>query len=817
MEMDGTCFWWDGGFECVHNRPDPCKNPREIAHAVSEYYRIDISRKEAAVVGLGAFDEGNVTQGLILPPPSIGIQMRMRVSIDGKVYILQPERDGAKSLMVYDSGKICHQLRLKGCGVYDNNGNKLPGVEIEEVFYLWKDYAAISFHLVDTVTRLPFSSEKVAMQAFFSFEGATLEKTGESVWLSSTNGGFMVYAEDKLCVLNEQTILACTEKKSLVLSFEPLRKPNSRRLMQRKMDVGIESNAGGCVKGEYDPVVGGWVLPLMRGNEGPYRIVVRSPAEELYPVRILLMEEGNARIQADGTVIPMCQLKTMDVCGIYAYGTDIAGKPAGTCWQISVNGHEFENYPRPYSHRWIHLYTEIVCSNTTAFEEILYTGVGECNGFPIASFCQLSLLGWDDNPRFGNPKDITAVQLWVQGVIGKQEILCICPESHMTDSAITDIRPVDAGHVWGPNNGGGDFLRYRAVGDLNLRKMCAGRCEFFAYGPLLSTVNMYAQSEDNAIHGEIQISIFAARDVARVVCCADYIVQRDINVEEMTFAWLGCPGYDRSRYARFAWGVGKRVCEDAVLEYAKGQGEVLIQDAVADNSWYSAYFGGIIDEQYREPNGNKAMILRESWLCLREYPDTRLQAKRIRIDAFDGLTTQYWLGLYPKRGILQLKAGDKMHLVWEYVPTVKYARDCARSETAVYNLLRDNPDSFAVTKYEADCGAWDLTAAKGRVKARWPIIQVELAYNDTSASFEGQFGFTCGVGYMPVQICLGKKPKKIDVHLQSTYSKIAHSIPYQLDCIHGIWVATYIIQTSMEELQERQFWSELSIRAILES
>ena len=60
MEMDGTCFWWDGGFECVHNRPDPCKNPREIAHAVSEYYRIDISRKEAAVVGLGAFDEGNV-------------------------------------------------------------------------------------------------------------------------------------------------------------------------------------------------------------------------------------------------------------------------------------------------------------------------------------------------------------------------------------------------------------------------------------------------------------------------------------------------------------------------------------------------------------------------------------------------------------------------------------------------------------------------------------------------------------------------------------------------------------------------------------
>ena len=101
MEMDGTCFWWDGGFECVHNRPDPCKNPREIAHAVSEYYRIDISRKEAAVVGLGAFDEGNVTQGLILPPPSIGIQMRMRVLIDGKVYILQPEKDGAKSLMVY--------------------------------------------------------------------------------------------------------------------------------------------------------------------------------------------------------------------------------------------------------------------------------------------------------------------------------------------------------------------------------------------------------------------------------------------------------------------------------------------------------------------------------------------------------------------------------------------------------------------------------------------------------------------------------------------------------------------------------------------
>ena len=63
-------------------------------------------------------------------------------------------------------------------------------------------------------------------------------------------------------------------------------------------------------------------------------------------------------------------------------------------------------------------------------------------------------------------------------------------------------------------------------------------------------------SDDGAIHGDIQSVIFSSNDLARVFFHADYTADTDITLKDLTAAWLGCPGYDRSRYAKYAWGKG---------------------------------------------------------------------------------------------------------------------------------------------------------------------------------------------------------------------------------------------------------------------
>lgn len=87
----------------------------------------------------------------------------------------------------------------------------------------------------------------------------------------------------------------------------------------------------------------------------------------------------------------------------------------------------------------------------------------------------------------------------------------------------------------------------------------------------------------------------------------------------------------------------------------------------------------------------QGMILRSYSISIKNHPHMMLQAKRLQIDVFDGITTQFWLGLYPEED-LHICAGDHLHITWEYVPTVKYATDISATEKAYYQLILDHPD-----------------------------------------------------------------------------------------------------------------------------
>ena len=113
-------FWWDGGFESVHNRPNEKLNSYGIAHIQTPFYRFDISRFLASPCGISLKKNKNneFLYGSVLPEPVVKLASDICINYEGKEYRLHNSIDKNRSLMVYDSGTVCHQLRLKGLSLY---------------------------------------------------------------------------------------------------------------------------------------------------------------------------------------------------------------------------------------------------------------------------------------------------------------------------------------------------------------------------------------------------------------------------------------------------------------------------------------------------------------------------------------------------------------------------------------------------------------------------------------------------------------------------------------------------------------------------
>lgn len=811
MKRQFNYFWWDGGFESVHNKPRPEINPMETAHVLTPLYRFDISRLLASPVGLENSRDKveEYRYGLVLPPPAIEMTTDIQVILDGKEYLLHRSCPSGRSLMVYDSGTVCHQLRLKGVSLYDKNGEILAGTELELGFYLWSDLISFSIHLVDADTRLPIKGKTAKVRVDFQLEGCEVLPCKDGAYLKEKNGAFyMTAVPETQLSLKQGCVSAYSDSSILCLHILPLESTQDMEAYHAAVKGNMEISAVDLVKGRtlvsgYDPISGGMVvkLPDTAGDiEEKIRITANTESDLDIPLRLLVLREGRGRIMEDGTILPMEEIGGFTPIGVFPVAFRPNGTPSGSLWQVSIDGHEFESYPRPYTHRWLHLYTCKTVSRQKPADEILWVGSSNLTGGIAAAFCQLSLLGWDDNPQYGNPLDKTAVQLWIQGLINHQEILCICPESHMTDCSITDIRPIDHRNSWGPNNGGGDFLRYRLPGSDYMNKMCAARCSFPNYGPFVGTVEYYLTSEDDAITGHVKANIVAADDIARVFFEVDYAVLKDLEVEELVLAWLGCPGYDRSRYARYAWGMGDTVEKDCLVEIQKGPGEELIEKPLTGGEWFAAFRGGIIDEQFREPNANKGMVYRGGSVGLKAHPEAVIKAKRLRMDAFDGLTTQFWLGIYPEEHRIQLKKGDRIKICWEYVPVLKYVTDygLGSSCSEVYRqILLNHPDSYEMIRYEAKHGEckWKVIVGEAVEDSIFPALRLNNG--------KGEFELEGGSGWTPLRVYLGDVPEKLKLIGVTEKENIVlrNKMEYQLENCDGEWIATFLIRGGAESLQ----------------
>lgn len=811
MKNQFNYFWWDGGFESVHHRPDPGLNPLGIAHVLTPCYRFDISRFLAAPCGLeiNCGKEDEFKYGSVIPEPAVRIASSVAVEIDGNVYSLDPEPDNNRCIMVYDSGTVCHHLRIKNITLSDKGGAQLPGMELEAAFWFWNDLISFSLHLLDTESRLPVKAHYIKINMCMDCDGGMLRAENDDLFIRERNGELYIFpVTGTKASVKGNSIKAEAAGSVLCLHILPAKHPDSVSAYKAYCagQISLEAfslSSGGLLAAWNDPVAGGIIiqLPDFENLERErIRITAKTDCSLQVPVRMIVSKEGTPQIKEDGTIVPQSPQEGFQPMGSYPVAFNHDGFPSGSLWQVSIDGHEFENYPRPYTHKWLHLYSQNICTGNRPYEEILEIGFSNFNGRPAAQFCQLSLLGWDDNPNYGNPIDKTAVQLWHQGLINHQEVLCMCPESHMTDSTITDIRPVDQRNYWGPNNGGGDFLRYRLPGNSYFSKMRAARCHFPNYGPNVGTVEYYMTSEDDCIVGNIKSHIVAANDLGRVFFEAEYRVVKDCEVEEMTLIFLGCPGYDKSRYSRFAWGKQSVVMQDGLVEIQKGPGYEIIEDPLVGGEWFAAYRGGIIDEQYREPNGNKGLVYRGGILKLSNHPEAVIKSKRLRIDAFDGLTTQFWLGVHANTDRIALKKGDSIKVTWEYVPVLKYATDYGlqSDHSTVYkNILEKFPDSCEMIRYEATHGTWAVESIKGMV--------VEDAIFPTIKPIQGEavIQITGGSGCMPLRIVLEGKPGRVRLEkLEKANWRAVQEVNgnriYQLEKTNDGYLATFLVDAGAE-------------------
>ena len=819
-------FWWDGGFESVHNKPDTKLNPNEVAHILTPYYRFDISRLFTTSFGmeLNINKTENYIYGSTLQEPSIKFLSNIEVKINNTSYKVDTEINKNRTLMVYDSGSVCHQLRLKGISLIDEKNHTHPDIELEIVFFFWNDLISMTFLFLEKENRFPIKNDNIEIKIQIEFNGINLISENGGIIISDTNGSFLVNPLESDFSLENNTLNIYTDKNSQTIHILPLiNKLSTKQYMIRNSEVMsievIDNSTGKSIPVIFDILSGGLKVTLPEGRFKEtdwFHIRMNNKTGIDIPLRLILSWEGMPRLIEAGTLLNGSNSQSFSPMGVYPMAFNKSNIPTGSLWQVSTDGHEFENYPKAYTHKWMHLYSEYISKAASVLEEDLYIGHSTFKGQTAAQYCQLSLLGWDDNPHYGNEIDKTAVQLWHQGLIDHQEILCMCPESHMTDSVITDIRPIDQRNFWGPNNGGGDFLRYKVEGENSQRKMRAARCHFPNYGPNIGSVKYYMTSDDDCIIGEIDSHIVASNDIARIFFEAHYQVIKDCVVEDMNLIWLGCPGYDKSRYAKYAWGKNEDIMEDNLLEIQKGEGAVRLDNPLVGGEWFCAYRGGIIDEQFREPNGNKGLVYRGGDIYISSHPEASFKAKRIRTNVFDGLTTQFWIGISTVTDTINLKKGDYFNVSWEYVPLLKYSTDYALNEnySEVYkNILQRYPDSFEMLRYEAKHGNYEVITTKGKVVENNIFAIIRPDGGDVEFLLKG------GSGCTPLRIITENRPNGITLEsmisgkwIDLEYMK--NQEYYQLEKSGDEFITTLLLKGGAETTEDEKLQREYRMRIV---
>ena len=171
----------------------------------------------------------------------------------------------------------------------------------------------------------------------------------------------LIHAMETLSVSKDE-ILFQSFGTALTTYWEPLKLPAETPFQAHQKNVFVRARIGtNWVNGIYDPLSAGWIFPILNADESQIAIYAETDSKLPIALRLGLHREGQARLRPDGSVIGADLPDAVNAMGVCVYAENTEGLPSGTAWQISIDGHDFPDYPRPYTHRLIHLYARGCC------------------------------------------------------------------------------------------------------------------------------------------------------------------------------------------------------------------------------------------------------------------------------------------------------------------------------------------------------------------------------------------------------------------------------------------------------------------------
>ena len=478
-----------------------------------------------------------------------------------------------------------------------------------------------------------------------------------------------------------------------------------------RVSATCDDGAGPSPEVSFDALRGWQTIAVPPPAEDP-----REALDARHTVRVRLENDAPAERRARLRFAMDCPCPAIGTCPMVC---DAEGLPVGLPVQISKNWHGIT---------YVHAHTVVVLPPGSAAEFSMVYAFEQWGGKPAASHAQLSLVGWDSEPRHRRNHEIRA-QAWEEMALGiRGEHICYDPDVCQGRSFVDDMRALlstdmRGGH-WGfsSNAGGADFLNYWPTAEPPAWRWPVGAAtEWRKTGPnLTETVYRFA-SADGKLVARARARSYATDDMTRAVYDLRYDVVEDMTYARLALFTLGADRYNGNVNRRAAQGDAGGAAREWALEPGEGEGCLEEGLALPVGGWFALY------EEAHEPTdqiggANRALVLRRYRAVLEGRPSgAPVGALRLNANADEPSVI---LDVQPAAAG-RLQAGDFVEMQVEMVVYPKSAAHYHGPNAALRRLLEAHGDSW-----RAAWAAAQPVEASARVGTVLEVYPVRVRVDD---------------------------------------------------------------------------------------
>lgn len=522
------------------------------------------------------------------------------------------------------------------------------------------------------------------------------------------------------------------------------------------------------------------------GNDRIERVnfSITNPSDRPRSVRLSFYKDGN-----------VCQ-----VTGLSAMLCDEQYNPLGIPIQLSKNWHngDFNRFDTTNWFRGTTMLT-IPALSTINFN---YTSVGaHWGGVAAASHAQLCLIGWSENPDWGN-------QLWDESAIGSWgESITYDPDVCLTRSMVDDVRPLMVYAMnqdtpekwkWTNNVGGADFLCYWDSGGNRLYNSRM-KTQYKKYCPVLTEVIYAGKGAGGAIEINAATQIYRTDDIVRSVYKLRYDVVGTLPVDpspagnsrRIAFFQLGADNYNNHNFEKMARGNANGLIEEwSPVKGGLNYSRVSIP-CTGKLPWFSLHESNSKDTSLYGAWANRGMVIRKYSARLggveSDIPHVSVYGTE------NGGYASANVELALPDNITQLETGDYLEAKIVYVIMPQKAEDYYGPNTQLLAALTETPDSWEMIYREAVGNDIQVNMIRGRLIESYPVR--------IKACNGVEFEITGGLGYVPITFenLFGHDNCILEEYINQNWTAVDQSVhgndfwQCNYDHVSNTWSRTYTV------------------------